>query len=159
MLNGLRDVMNGTEAREVSDATSLVCSDKSLCRRSEQDDADINVIIERMRIGYEVPTNLRRPVYADFSEAMNFEESMNAIRAAQVSFMALPGKVRAEFGNDPQRFLDFCEERDSEGRLVNEARMLKLGLAVAPEAVPEAPVMKVEVVGNPVGGVAGPVVT
>lgn len=141
-----RDYYDSNEAIEVSDATGLACADKSLCRRSDQDAADINVIMEKMKVGYEVPTGVRVPQYADFSEAMNFEESMNAIRAAQVSFMALPGKVRAEFNNDPQRFLAFCEERDSSGVRVNFDRMVKLGLAVKPEAPPEPPIVKVQVV-------------
>jgi len=154
MLSRLRDVMNETEAREVSDATGLFCQDKSLCRRSDQDSADINVIMERMKVGYEVPTNVRVPQYGDFENALSFEESMNAIRMAQVSFMAMSGKVRAEFGNDPQRFLDFCDARDSDGKLLNRDRMVKLGLAVAPEPLPVAPVAPPGAGSPPATGVA-----
>jgi len=150
----LRDVMNDSENRDVSEETGLLCSEKSKTRQSDADSADINVILERMKIGYEVPKDVRVPRYGDFEDAMDFESSMNAIRAAELSFMAMSGKVRAEFGNDPQRFLDFCEERDSEGKLANLDRMVKLGLAVRPEAPAEAPIVKVRVVPDPPAGAA-----
>lgn len=147
-----RDLYDGEEARKVSDETALACLDKSLCRRSDQDSADINVLMERMKVGYEVPVNVRPPEYSDFTNALDFAESMNAIRAAQVSFGAMPAKVRERFMNDPQRFLEFCEERDFEGKRVNYDEMVRLGLAVAPEAPSEPPIVNVRVVPDPAAG-------
>lgn len=149
MIARLRDVMNLIEAREVSDATALLCKDKSKTRQSDADGADINVLMDKMRVGYEVPVGVRVPRYGDFELVTDFGDAMNAIRAAQESFMRMSGKVRAEFNNDPQRFLEFCEARDSKGDLANYDRMVKLGLAVPPEAVVEPPVMNVRVVADP----------
>lgn len=121
-----------------SERTGLLCEDGSLTVQSEKEDADINTIVRRFGLTGQLPTNVRVPVEADFTEVFDFQSAMNAIRAAQESFMAMPADVRFRFNNDPERFVAFCtEERD--GALVNLDEMRKLGLAVpkAAVAVPE----------------------
>lgn len=144
-----RDVYDLEQARVVSDETALCKFDKSKTRQSDTDSADINLMMEKMRVGYEVPQNVRVPQYGDFTVVGDFEDAMNAVAAAKVSFMAMSGETRLEFNNDPQRFLEFCEARDSEGRRVNLDRMVKLGLAVEPEAVLEPRVVNVRVIPDP----------
>lgn len=150
----LREYYNDSESADVSDATALLCEDKTLTKQSMADDCDINVIMERMKVGYEVPADVRVPRYGDFTAVTNFEDAMNAIRAAELSFMEMSGKTRARFSNNPQEFLEFCEARNSNGELENYDEMLKLGLAVPKPAVVEPAVVKVEVVNQP-----GPVLT
>lgn len=89
-----------------------------------REEADINTIVRRFKVTGLAPQGVRVPQYGDFTAAVDFRQSMDAIRAAQISFMAMPAKVRERFGNDPQSFLEFCSDAN------NLDEMRKLGLAV-----------------------------
>lgn len=101
----------------------LLCLDPSLAKQSFKDECDINVLIERFGIGYQVPqAGIRQPVYADFTEAVDFRSAMDAVVRARESFDALSADVRARFHHDPQEFVAFC------GDVKNVDEMGKLGL-------------------------------
>lgn len=119
---------NNYDMNSVSDETGLRCDDPSLTQQQFKEESDINTIVERFGLTGELPNNVRAPMYADFVEAIDFHSAMNAIRQAEESFMAMPADVRARFGNDPGRFVDFVND-DS-----NRAEAEKLGL-VLPKAV------------------------
>lgn len=100
--------------------------------RTVQSDAmetDINVIVARFGLTGMLPQNVRPPIEADFIDVVDFRDAMNAIRAAQESFAAMPANVRERFQNDPARFVDFCTA-EVDGKLANLDEMRKLGLAV-----------------------------
>lgn len=133
--------------QQFSSECALYCEDPSLTVQSDKDDADINVILDRFGITGQLPQNVRAPTFEVFDDVFDFRSAVEAVAMAEDSFMAMPAKVRAEFENDPQQFLEFCTA-SKDGMLVNLARMRELGLAV-PEKKPEPEkVQKVEVV-NP----------
>lgn len=92
------------------------------------EEVDINTIVRRFGVTGKLPESTRAPTYGDFTEVGDFRSAMNAVRMATESFMAMPAEVRAEFGNDTQRFVEFCSDER------NFDRMGALGL-VSPEAV------------------------
>lgn len=118
------------------DAASLEsgtrCEDPHLAQQQFLEESDINTIVERFGLNGEMPASPVVPTYGDFTEVRDFQSAMNAVIAAQSSFMELPAKVRARFGHDPQQLLEFLA--DGSNRKEAEA----LGL-VNPAPVPEPP--------------------
>lgn len=119
---------------KASDEAALVFTqddyDESVVSQAEKDECDINVILKRFGQTGVMPQGVRVPMYGDFVNAVDFRTSMDAITQAQESFMMMPADVRAEFANDPQRFLVWCNDEK------NYDRALELGLAVPKPAEP-----------------------
>lgn len=109
-------------------ASGLICPEPTLAQQQFKDDADINVIVRRFGITGQLPTNGRMPTYSDFSEVVDYHTAMNAIASSQQAFNALPATLRERFGNNPQRFVEFC----SDDRNLNEARSLGLNPSLPP---------------------------
>lgn len=116
------------DVEAVSDETGLHCMDESLTVQSEAEDADINVIVKRFGLTGQLPRDVRMPTYGDFNGVSDYREALDAVRAADASFMALPASVRSRFGNDAAAFVDFCSNADN----LDELRAM--GLAVAKES-------------------------
>lgn len=111
----------------------------SLTRQEFRDECDINEIMRRyQRDGVVSHVTTREPMYQDFTQYPDLQESMNYIRDAEMAFLSLPSAVRREFDNDPVKFVQFAAEPK------NGERLVELGLA-EPKPVAPAP-MKVEVV-------------
>lgn len=129
---------------EVSENTGLYIDPSEECfvQQSGKDEADINNILKQFKVTGLVPQGVRMPEYGDFEGISDFRSAMDAINAAQASFMALPSDVRTRFGNDPQVFLEFCADEN------NFDELRKLGLAVPKAEPPKEIIQKVEVV-NP----------
>ena len=120
---------------EVSDETGLRCEDESKAQQHFKDECDINVIVERFGLTGALPDNLRMPTNEEFWEVKNFQEALNVINSARESFMELPAEVRAEFDNDPGRFMDFVSDD------TNREKAKKLGIVVdKPKPLEPAPV-------------------
>jgi len=122
---------------QVSDETGLSCQDESLTVQSEKDDADINTIVKRFGLTGELPSDIAMPQSGDFTNAMDFHQSMNVVRRAQEEFLRVPADIRARFGNDPQAFMSFMEDDR------NRDEAARLGLLKAPVAVPEPMAVRV----------------
>lgn len=108
------------------------CSkDKPLTQQSAKDECDINVIIERIKRGADVPsTQTEPPRYADFTQVpTDLRECLEVVRRADDLFMSLDAKVRRRFDNDPALMLDFLNDSK------NRAEAVELGLVEAPKAV------------------------
>lgn len=69
----------------------------------------------------------QNPVYADFSNVPDYQESLNRVILAQEQFMALPADVRKRFGNDPEQFLNFAQDPS------HVEEMIEMGLATRKE--------------------------
>lgn len=115
------------------DESGLKCLDPSLAVQASKDEVDINTIVRRFGLTGQLPEDVRAPVYGDFTEVVDYQTALNAVIAADASFMEMPADVRTRFGNDPQAFVEFC----SDPKNVDEMR--KLGLLV-PEAPKPSPV-------------------
>lgn len=100
-------------------------------KQNMADDTDINNIMKRYESTGALPQMIRaQPRYGDFSDPIDYQESLNIVRFAQEQFEALPARVRERFGNDPQKFLEFTGDPE------NREEMVKLGLATKREEAP-----------------------
>jgi phage internal scaffolding protein len=107
---------------EVSNETGLKCEDKSLAQQHMRDECDINVIVERFGVTGELPMAPIEPSYGDFSGVSDYHSALNAIRASEEAFMALPAKLRAKFDHDPNALLEFLQNE------TNRDEAIELGL-------------------------------
>lgn len=110
----------------------LQCLDVSRAVQSQKEEADINTIVRNFGVTGKLPVSVRTPMYGDFTEVQDYRSSLEAIREAERSFLAMPSELRARLNNDPQRFLEWCADPG------NLEEMRKLGLA-NPAAVPASP--------------------
>jgi len=98
------------DMNKVSDETGLECKDPSLAQQHMKDECDINVIVERFGVTGELPTVPIPPQYGDFSGITDYHSAINAVRASEEAFMALPAKIRARFDHDPNALLQFLND-------------------------------------------------
>lgn len=138
MANGRLGVRNGSMYCP-HDPVDLVCDDPSRTRQEFAEECDVNNIMRRFEAtGVVSHVNQREPMYLDLSEGVpDLQSAIDLVRVANESFMTLPARVRAEFENDPVKFVEFC------GVPENLDKLREWGLAPVP--VPEK-VTKVEVV-------------
>lgn len=114
----------------VSDETGLFCDQPSLAIQSQKDEADINVLVKRFGITGQLPQAIRLPEYGDFEGVSDYRSAIEAVRAAEASFMQVPSEIRARFHNDPGAFASFCEDAS------NLPQLREWGLAPTPPAAP-----------------------
>lgn len=122
----------------------------SRTRQEFASECDINTIMERYEAtGVVSHVNRSEPMFLDTTGFPDLQGAMDKFREASVAFNSLPAKVRKEFDNDPQKFIDFASDPTGKvdgQNLTNLERMREWGLA-EPEKAPERPV-QVELV-NP----------
>lgn len=98
----------------------------SLAHQSFKDECDINVLMRRYeKTGMINHVNKHQGEYGDFINAPDYHSAMNQIIEARESFMTIPARIRARFGNDPAEFLAFVQDP------ANEAEMREMGLLPA----------------------------
>ena len=97
----------------VSQETGLACQDPSLAQQHMKDECDINVLVERFGVTGQLPTTPLEPSYGDFSGVSDYHTALNAIKAADDAFMALPAKIRAKFDHDPNALLNFLQNEEN----------------------------------------------
>lgn len=128
------------DTNQASDEAGLKCEDKSLARQEFAEEVDINTIVHRFGLDGQMPENIRMPTSGDFTNIPDFQSAMNALRAAQESFDAMPARVRARFHNDPAEFVAFCDDEN------NRTEAIRMGLVTEKIPEPEPTPMKVTVV-------------
>lgn len=113
----------------------------SMTKQSFVKECDINNILKQFSatgVLTHVRANVGAGVYQDLPDAIDFQDSVNTIKAAEAAFMTLPAKVRREFGDEPAQFLAFCSKLDDPAI---RARASELGLL---KEVPVPPPVKSE---------------
>lgn len=103
----------------------------TMTKQSHKDECDINQIMKKFENTGVLPEMIKKePEYGDFSDPLDYHESMGVVAFANEQFAALSAKVRRRFGNDPREFLEFATDPR------NGEEMVKMGLATkrAPEA-------------------------
>jgi len=106
----------------VSQETGLECKDPSLAQQHMKDECDINVIVERFGVTGQIPVAPLEPSYGDFSGVGDYHSALNAIKAADEAFMALPAKIRAKFDHDPNALLNYLQNEE------NREEAIQIGL-------------------------------
>jgi phage internal scaffolding protein len=105
-----------------SDLAKLVFTSPSRTKQSFRDECDINNILRKFNVTGQLPVGSVQPQYGDFSGITDYQSALNAVMAAQDSFLQLPAKVRAKFDNDPALFVEFASDE------ANKDEMKALGL-------------------------------
>ena len=105
-----------------SDLAKLVFTRPSRTKQSFRDECDINNILRQFNVTGQLPAGSVQPQYGDFSGITDYQSALNAVMAAQDSFLQLPAKVRAKFDNDPAFFVEFASDE------ANRDEMKALGL-------------------------------
>ena len=121
-----------------SDSAKFVFTSPSRTQQSFRDECDINNILRKFNVTGQLPVGSVQPEYGDFSGITDYQSALNAVMAAQDSFLQLPAKVRARFDNDPALFVDFASDE------ANKDEMRAMGLireeaAVAAVSSPSEP--------------------
>jgi phage internal scaffolding protein len=93
-----------------SDLAKLVFTSPSRTKQSFRDECDINNILKQFNVTGQLPVGSVQPQYGDFSGITDYQSALNAVMAAQDSFLQLPAKVRAKFDNDPALFVEFASD-------------------------------------------------
>lgn len=103
-------------------------TERSQTKQHFAEECDINNIMERYEKTGVLPEATRQLLYGDFSDVGSFQEAQDIVLLGRAQFDALPARVRDRFGNDPAKFLAFCEDES------NRDEMITLGLIDKPEA-------------------------
>lgn len=96
----------------------------SLTHQSFAKETNINSIMARFeKTGLIEHLNQRQGQYGDFSDVPDYQSALGQVADAQKMFDDLPAKIRKLFNNQPLEFLEFAQNPDNYGQLV------ELGLA------------------------------
>lgn len=141
-------LLRAYDARAVSDATAVEPGTTSLVQQHQAEEADINTIVRRFGMTGQMPSGLGGGVYGDFTGVHDYESAVAAIERADQGFMSLPAELRARFGNDPARVIDYAqalpEDHDLQadfGLVVPVVVPPVVAAPVAPVVAPVAPVV------------------
>lgn len=118
-------------ADDFSRETGLACTGDSMTKQEFAEESDMNNIVKQFGLTGQLPDNIKVPLSGDFTDAMTYQESLNAVIAADDAFMALDAKIRERFGNSPAKLMEFLADEKNR----DEAR--KFGLLVPVPTVPE----------------------
>jgi hypothetical protein len=110
----------------------------ALTEQSHQNSCDINLILAQfMETGIMPNMKQKTPQYADVSE-IDFQDIQNQLATAKTLFEELPDPVKAQFDNEPFKFLAFAENPE------NNQALVEMGLASAPKKERLAPALPEE---------------
>lgn len=130
----------GYDPEVASNEAGSVPEGVSLTVQSDAIDADINTIVRRFGITGAMPTDIDLSKFVDLTDMpVDYRTAVEFSRAAAGEFNRMPADVRSQFDNDPQKFMDFVHATDGDGKPVNRAALVKLGIVLEP-SVP-APVL------------------
>lgn len=109
-------------ADAVSQLTGFAASDKVVTQQQFKDEVNLNVMVSRFGINAVAMQSAHMPTYGDFTGVSDYKSALDAIMAADASFMTLPPAVRERFANDPAALVDFCSDP------ANRSEAMELGL-------------------------------
>ena len=125
-----------------SNESGLACEEPSLTQQHFKDETDINNILRQFNVSGMLPEAPLSPRYGDFTGIGDYHSALNAVIAAEDSFMALPAQLRARFENDPAQLIDFLSDEN------NRSEAEKLGLLEVPKAESTVTPLDVTVLGD-----------
>lgn len=118
---------------EVSASLGLTCPDEGLTVQSQKEDADINVIMNRvMKQGAQLPIKLGPGRFGNFTEVPTFRQAHEELAKLSGFFSMLNADTRAMFRNDPVVFAEFISDE------ANAPQLVELGLLDPPASKPDA---------------------
>jgi phage internal scaffolding protein len=137
-----RDQYDDEGDAEVRAETDIHFNDPSLAQQQYTDEVNINTMVKRMGIhDGDMPAPAFDPrYYGDFTDALDFRDSLDRVREAAEHFNALPAELRKRFDNDPVVLHHWISNRE------NAEEAVTLGLLTreptpAPQTPPGPPVI------------------
>jgi len=125
--HSIRSAFDGL-ADTFSESTSLFCPEPTLTQQQFADEADINTIVNKFLRTGEMPDEVSRPQFGDFTQTVNnYQDALNLVLAADEAFNSLPAAIRTRFDNDPAKYVEFFENPK------NADEAIELGLALKPQ--------------------------
>lgn len=76
-------------------------------------DCDINTVLEKYLKRGIKPPGQESVFYGDVSDRLDFKDSLDFIRKAQADFLEIDPRIRARFGHDPQKLLEFLSKEEN----------------------------------------------
>ena len=113
----------------------------SLAKQSFKEECNINTIMRKYeKSGLIDHLNTHQGEYGNFIGFENYHTSLNQILEANEAFSTIPAKIRYQFNNDPEAFLQFAQNPE------NLDQMIEMGLAPPkpPEPATGAPAASAE---------------
>lgn len=110
----------------VDPKTGEIVKEQSLTKQSFKEECDVNNILKQYSpaaLAELMSERQRMSRFGELPSDLSFQDAMNIVVEGQSAFEALPASVRERFMNDPQRFLAFMQDPDS------QEEAIKLGLA------------------------------
>ena len=100
----------------------IVFTEPSLTEQSFKFESDINNICEGKAFS-SLPANKNQPLFDDFTNLGNYQESLDIVARAKSLFEELPSNLRNRFENNPQKLIDFVSDPEK-----NYDEGVKLGI-------------------------------
>lgn len=154
MSQRVAEALRGSKKLSASDMRDLLdpgvdcqAADDGKTRQEFAEEADINILMDRYK-QTGIPPALNADgsrLYLDVSDVPDFMTAHQIVIDANNAFMALNADARAEFQNDPAKFMEFVSQGKNDE--YKRERLREWGL-LEPEKV-EPPPQKVEVVNKP----------
>lgn len=111
------------------DCATICLPEEDMTLQGPAEECDINVMVRRFGVTGQLPVVDRKPLFGDFSQAVDFQTALNMVRAAELEFSKLPSEVRRAIDNDPAKLERWIADPE------NEAMAKKLGLIETPAPV------------------------
>jgi len=113
------------------------CSNSpSRTKQANRKACDINHIVARARNGGVVSGNAKVPMYIDVTNMpADYFTAVNQIRAAQDMFDRYPAKLRARFGYNPGKLIEFVSDPKNAQECVKLGLLPETAVQSAPPAV------------------------
>ena len=97
---------------EVSKNTALVCEDESLTQQNMKAETDLNVMIRKYGVLPAQEVNWKE--FDASAIPSDYHALQNMMKEADAAFLSLPGEVRAQVDNDPEKFLALVDAKQAE---------------------------------------------
>lgn len=90
---------------------------ESLTKQAFKEESDINNVVNRFVQTGDLPTlNDAEPNYG-YAPSYDFREAMEVVQNMQENFEEIPAEIRAKFGHNPAKFLEFVENPENTSKL------------------------------------------
>lgn len=120
--------------------TGKTFTEPSLTEQHHKESVDIhNIMLQHKKTGILNHTAQYQGEYSNMIDAPTFEQAQRLIADANSMFETVPSHIRADFDNDPGKFLGFMQNPE------NREKIEAFGLdtthlpELAPESAPQAP--------------------
>ncbi|AXQ65754.1 MAG: internal scaffolding protein [Microviridae sp.] len=111
LLNGF--IMSFNTRLETRRVSISFAGEELLTEQNHAEMCDVHSIVKRFERTQMFDHVSSYGAYGDYISGLDFHSAMNQIAEAESMFETIPSKLRAEFGNDPARFLSWIQDENN----------------------------------------------